>query len=301
MSLPQFYSGKCTVLIILIVLLSACADKDLDIFRQVPIQMARVTQTDSYSQTFIIDSPAIREAQGAERDKALDEKMDNIFIHMIGAKNWQHLKNLYGISSLRNELISRRIHIDGLISFTIYLDPLDLDFIIIEGSGRYFAVRDETEAILMSGDFIIPPQRYAIKALKSGCLPLDSKLYITRIPGKTTYYKDTLVRYDLIIDTSNARRKAYSIDYSTPHSGYIDMNGDGEYDADVELFASLKLNDRYHQAKLFDIQGLQFIKQNYRISQEAKLNTALAKKEDQHRQCVIHRSDETTQTGEEVQ
>lgn len=295
--LPHFHPGKLSVVIAIIILITGCGDKGLDFLRQVPIQMARVTQTDSYSQTFIINSPAIREKEGAERDYALDEKMDNIFTHMIGAKNWQHLKDLYGISSLRNELIARRIHIDGMISFTIYLDPIDFDYIVLEGSGRYFAIRDETEAILMSGDFSIPPQRYAIEALKTGCVPMDAKLYTTRIPGKTTYYKDKLIRYDLIIDTLNASKDAYSIDYSSTHLGYMDMNGDGEYDAENEVFAILKLNETYQQAKLFDIQGLQFIRQNYRISPEAKLNAAYSRRVDQQRQCVKHRPVDVAVSG----
>lgn len=283
------------VLVAITFIVTACASEKLEIWRQIPIQMTRVSQTESFTQTFLLKAPSIQEKEISARDKALDERMDNIFTNMAGAKNWQLLKNLYGISSVRNELMNGDIHMDGLFNFNVYLDPTDFDYLVLEGSGRFFAIRDKTDAILMSGDFHMPPQRYSIAFMSEGCLPLDIKLYITRIPGRTTYYKDIMVRYDLIIDTSNAADTAYAIDYASDHFAFLDLNHDGKFDPQEELFASLKMNGLHRQAKLFDIRGLLFVKQNYDISAEAKLATAISGKKE--RRCVKDTPFTPSETG----
>lgn len=286
-SIPLLRISMGFVLAAIVLSLSACASESLKIWRQVPVQMARISQTESYKQRFLISTPDIEKKAGIEQDQALDQRMDNIFSELAGPKNWQHLKNMYGIVSVRNELLAGRIHMDGLINFNVYLDPTDLDYVVVEGSGRYFAIRDETDAILMSGDFHIPPQRYVIASLSSGCLPLDIKMYITRIPGKTTYYKDITVRYNLLIDTSNAETNAFSLDYTKDHYAFLDLDDNGKINGDRELIAALKLNGQYHQAKLFDIRGLSFIRDNYIISKEAELATAVSSKKSE-RECIEH-------------
>ena len=279
-------------------LLISCADNSLEFWRQVPIQIARVTQTESYKQTFRIETPLTKNMKNPEKDHKLDERMDKIFTSLIGPRNWQYLKNLYGVSDIRDELIKGKIHMDGLINFVVYLDPTDLDYIVIEGSGRYFAIRDKTSAILMSGDFYIPPQRNFIGSLDnssknsptngliSGCIPLDIKIYTTRIPGKTTYYKDVKVRYELNIDTTNKEHNAYSINYEKNHSAYLDIDNDGSFDKDRDFIASLEMKSRYQQVKLFDLSGMAFIKKNYRIAQYVKLKNMAASKIEQKRQCI---------------
>ena len=275
------------MLLVLLFLLTSCASNTAEIWRQVPIQMARVTQTESYSQTFLISTSEIkREEDRAEKDKLLDARMDRIFTTMIGTGNWQHLKNLYGISSIRNELMNRQIHMDGLLNFVVYLDPNDIRYIVIEGTGRYFAIRDATDAILMSGDFHITPQRYSLKSLERGCIPLDINLYISQIPGKTTYYKEMNVRYNLLINKVKKSKNAYTINYDRDHLAYLDMNNDDIYDPDDELIAAMKLNSRYQHVKLFDLSGLLFVKKDYRISEQAELEATIVGKQQQERQCV---------------
>ncbi|HEC19021.1 MAG TPA: hypothetical protein ENI97_06715 [Gammaproteobacteria bacterium] len=269
-------------------LLAACSTKDLEFWRQVPIQMTRVTQTESYTQTFRLNNAFIDRKEQPARDQALDENMDKIFTTMIGAKNWQYLKDLYGISTIRDELIDGKIHMDGLITFNAYIDPTDLKHLVIEGSGRYFAIRDKTDAILMSGNFQIPPQRYRIKTLDRGCIPLDIKLYTTRIPGKTTYFKKTLIHYDLNIDTSNAEYKAYALIYDNPHAAYLDLDNNGIFDPETEHIANLNMTNKYHHVKIFDLRGLNLIKMNYHIDEKARLSSKLEGKKDQQRQCVIY-------------
>jgi len=272
--------------------MSACSnDKSIEFWRQVPIQMVRVSQTDSYTQTFVLgtSTSSSGEELTLEKRQELDERMDRIFITMIGAKNWQHLKNLYGVSAIRDELIDKKVHMEGLINFTAYLDPLDDKHVILEGSGRFFAVRDKTGEMLLSGDSHITPQRYMIDDFKSGCIPLQTSIYTTRIPGKPTFYKEAVIQYDLIIDTGDKDNNTYSVDYRREHKGYIDLDGDNSYSAEHEMFALLKLNGRYSQAKLLDLSGIKFIKKNYNINNAARLDAAKEADKDRQRSCVQHK------------
>lgn len=270
-------------------LLAACANTSpVQIWRQIPIQMTRVSQTDSYSQRFLLDNSKTTTSENltAKQRQHVDARMDDIFSKLIGSRNWQYMKNLYGVSSIRDELLEKRLHMEGLINLTTYLYPDEkLDTVILEGFGRFFAVRDKTNEILLSGDFHIKPQRYKLSDFKSGCIPLDTNIYTTRIPGKPTFYKDTIVRYDLFITSHNKNKKTFSINYENEHPAYIDLNGDNQYDKS-ERFALLKMNARYSQAKLIDLSGLKLVKNDYKISSEAELE---AKKEadiDMQRSCI---------------
>lgn len=270
-------------------LLASCAKQSYEFWRQVPIQLARVSQQESYRQTFTISTPEIKSIRDdTKRNNALDQRMDRIFIHMLGSVNWQYLKNHYGIQSIRNELMNGKIHMEGLINFNVYLDQFvgdDVGHLVIEGSGRFFAIRDKTRAILMSGDFTILPQRYALSELAQGCLPLDIILYTTRIPGETTFYQESVVRYDLIMNLDRKEQDTYSIDYDSRHLAYLDMNEDGIYDAKTELIASMMLNDRHRHVKLFDLSGRHLIKNTYELTAAEESDIA-SDEEDNHRQCV---------------
>ena len=272
--------------------LASCSNTEsVEIWRQIPIQMARVTQTDSYTQTFILDiaDNATNTELSIDARQQLDARMDQIFIKLIGARNWQYLKNLYGVSSIRDELINKRIHMEGLVNFTAYLDPINNRYVIMEGSGRFFAVRNKTGEILLSGDYHIAPQRYKIDDFESGCIPMETNIYTTRIPGKPTYYKDAIIQYDLIINNEDINNNTFSVDYRREHFAYIDLNSDNNYDAS-EIFASLKLKGRHHHAKLLDLSGLSFVKNNYKISDATALEAAKTANIDRQKSCVKDKS-----------
>lgn len=272
--------------IVVILGLSGCSSLK-DFWRQIPVQIARVEQTDSFTQSFLISGSKnpVHHPETPEENRILDERMDIIFINLIGAKNWQHLKNLYGVDIIRKELSNNEIRLEGHINFTGYIDPYNLNFIIIEGFGRYFAIRDLTGTILMSGDLYITPQRYNIEQLKSGCIPLESNVYTTRIPGKPTYYNKALLQYDLLINLNNPNEDTISLDYHNPHYGYIDLNNDNEYTED-ELYAAIKLNSRYHHAKIIDLSGLTFVKKDYKSRAVSKLEAIRDAQSDKARSCV---------------
>ena len=274
-------------LITALLLTAGCGSSRIDIWRVLPIQLGRVTQTESYQQRFIFkeDNNQNLTDLSAEQQAQLDARLDQTFNILLGAKNWQHLKNLYGVDAIRTELFGNAIHIDGLMNFTAYLDPESVDYAIIEGSGRFFTIRENNGEILQSGDFHIEPQRYKLSAIQSGCIPVETTIFTTRIPGKTTYYKNALIQYDLYFKKIKNDKRAFTIDYDRPHPSYIDLNGDGHYDSS-EHFADLIFNGRHHQAKIFDFAGLNFIKDDYRSDARSAAEAKLAAQEDKSRPCI---------------
>ncbi len=274
--------------LICVALLAGCSDTEkLEIWRQIPIQMARATQTDSYKQIFQLDpgNGGSLESISAEARGAFDKRMDLIFTKLIGSRNWQHMKNLYGVNSIREELFARQIHMEGLVSFSTYLDPLDHDYVIMEGSGRFFAVRKKTGIIMMSGDFHVTPQRYRIHKLRKGCIPMEVVTYTTRIPGKPTYYNNTVIHYDLRIKTVGDEKKAFSVDYDSQHEAFLDLNSNDKYETN-ELIGTMQLNGRYSQAKLLDLNGIEFIRKAYDFDDNTLLQAAQAASVDKGKSCV---------------
>lgn len=292
-NLIQF--AACSFIVLTQISCSAIPD-EWQIWRQVPIQMARVSQTESYRQVYLINADSMKNDDKLTENEKLDRRMDQIFIRLIGQKNWQNLKNIYGVHDIRDEVMTGKIRMEGIVNFTAYLDPLDHDYVVMEGSGRFFAIRTVVNTILLSGDYHIPPQRYRINDLKSECIPLDINIYTTRIPGKITYYHGATIRYDLKI--RNYKKNVFSVNYQSDHLGYLDLNSDGSYQSD-ELMASLTMNRSYNHAKLIDLSGLEYVKTQYKDKSKGKakieLEIADLKMESEaangnHRTCVAKNS-----------
>lgn len=291
--------NKTLSLFFISLIVLSCSNNSYEFWRQIPIQLSRVAQQESYEQWFIIPTKKIDDLKGSAKEHALDKRMDEIFTKMLGSVNWQYLKNHYGTHSMRNELIDKEIQMEGLLNFISYLDLVkinddDKKHIVIEGSGRYFAIRDSEKsgdtkgAILMSGDFKILPQRYSIEELDNGCIPLDINLYTTRIPGETTYYKESIVRYDLIMNINQKANKTYSIDYNAHHNAYLDLDNNKKYDAKTELIASMKIKSLHSHVKIFDLSGSKFIKNTYKITTDKETELKRSIKENKNRKCVKH-------------
>ncbi|MFX0211931.1 MAG: hypothetical protein ACFFDT_38505 [Candidatus Hodarchaeota archaeon] len=125
---PKAYSYGWTILIFInltvFFVFSGCR-----LIQIIPIQIARVSQMESYEQTFTflesIPQEGTQDIDFWTRIQEQTRKMDDIFIRLLGPINWQNLKDLYGLRSIRDELISKKIYIQGLINLTVYLDPVD--------------------------------------------------------------------------------------------------------------------------------------------------------------------------------
>lgn len=231
----------------------------------VPVQLARISQTETYIQKFsFLNELENCSYQGvSDLIEAQNIRMDKIFKELLGPMNWQNLKDLYGLDTVRSELIEKKIYLKGLINFTIYINPVRQDLFITEGSGRYFLIREKTSEILLSGDFYIKGDYHSINELNNGSLMLDVQLFVTRVPDRITYYKDVYLKYEIFIDTSMKENQVYSIDYNNRHKVYLMENEDDNTTSDEKMIAELSFGKKGGESKLFDLRGLYFLKKDY--------------------------------------
>ena len=229
----------------------------------VPIQLSRIHQTETYVQKLsFLDNFSVESiVDPDQRMSAQTLKMDKIFKQLLGNKNWQNLKDSYGFGNLRNELLENNIYIQGLVNLSIYPDAFDSDYFSVEGTGRFFLIRNKTGAILLVGDYTISNRAYSISDLEKGYLIFDVKLIISRIPGKVTYYHETPLKYKVYIDNSLGENGVYSIDYRKKHPAYLAE--DDEILSKANFFANLIFKAPKRTTKLFDFRGINFIRRDY--------------------------------------
>ncbi|MGH8497767.1 MAG: hypothetical protein ACRERV_03010 [Methylococcales bacterium] len=194
----------------------------------IPIQNARVFQTEFYRQYFDVD-PAPGSCIPDElyphcERRALDRATDDLFNEMIGKRNWELLTGRHSLGNIRKELREKKVYIEGVLNFSAYLDPFNHGTIWIDGSGRYFLLREKTEEILLYGDFYVPLEKHPLSDLDNGSMTLGVRLFIT-LPGETSVFQNTNentnVRYRVYFDTGAKDHKVYSLDYTKAHDVYL--------------------------------------------------------------------------------
>lgn len=258
MSLPRLAS-----LLLLLMWLPACT-----FTKVVPIQMARVPQTETYVQTF--DLSAYRDAprwlfadSAAQRHRSKDAFMDAVFTQLVGRRNWQNLKDIYTFESLQQEVESADIYVTGTLIFVVYLHPVKQDQAVLEGSGRYSIVRKKNKEILLSGDFRIKPALTPIADLYSGSLWIDTVFYVTRIPRQTTYYWEAPFTIELFVDNRFRDDGLFAIDYSRAHNVYL-THPDGRGDKERIGIGQFTFDETANAAKFIDIRMMKFLEDDYK-------------------------------------
>jgi len=245
-------------LINLAVLLTGCA-----ITQVVPIQISRIHQTEVYVQKFsFLDDPTANLIVSQEQRRQTQTlKTDKVFKLILGKENWQKLKDLYGLGNLRNELLEKMIYIQGIANLSIYPDSFDSDYFSVEGSGRFFLIREKTGAILLEGNYIINDQVYSIADMKKGYVILDVISFVSRIPGQLTYYHEAPLKYKVYIDNSLGQNGVYSIDYRKNHLAYLAENDESLSKSNNFAYIIFKAPKR--ATKLLDFRGINFIRRDY--------------------------------------
>lgn len=237
--------------------------------RVVPIQMARISQVEVYEQTFQFTEaswPPTRD-QSLEQLRRVNAQMDSYLRFMVGPENWQTLKDRYGMSTMREELLNRELRIRGYLQAVISLNPYRDDRFHFEGTGRFFLVRERTGEILLNGDFHLIPKLHPVDQLKAGYIDVDVRQIITRIPGESTHLHDTTVRYRIRIDTSRAHKDVYAIDYRAAHPVYLIEDPAHERTEDAALIGHLYFDEQLAGAKLIDLRGRELLRDDYRRPQ----------------------------------
>lgn len=248
-------------ILICVFIFSSCS-----LLEVVPIQMARVTQTEYYEQYFtFLEAPSTqleeKKNQSQSDEQSEFRKIDQVFNKLLGDKNWQNIKNLYGVGQFRNELVEHQIFIQGIINFVIYVDPSEQDLFFIEGMGSYYIIRKKTQAILLSGDFYIPLRQKSLYELEKGELIVDVELYVTRVPQQITYLKQIGLKYKIYLNKDLIKHEIFSIDYSAEHEVYLTDRTSLPSNA---LIAYLKFPQNNRLVKLIDMRGRKFLTKDYR-------------------------------------
>lgn len=281
------------VTLLFISLLSSCSGKGNPVTRVVsdftsviPIQMARISHTETYTQKFDITS-FLENTSSSDKEKnaKIDEHMDDVFISLLGGKNWQYLKDLYGSESIREEMKNGGVYVEGLINSTIYLVPNinTPDKFVMEGFGRWFVIRKTNKQILLSGDSLIRPKEINISDLSVNDTPdssgndtpgssendtqnvlekkkirLDIDFFVTRIPRRPSYYQKSHLAIDIEINASKINKGVFSTNYDAFHKMYlIDKKGKETKIADLKF---KKPSSKY---KLIDMRGINLIENDY--------------------------------------
>jgi hypothetical protein len=250
-----------------LVISTACTSLEL-----VPIQMSRVGQLEVYEQTFRfeVDEDDCRAADGAteatgdwQRQRCLNRRIDADLGQLVGARNWQALKDLYGFGTMREELLTGDLVIRGYLSALIYLDPRDTERFHFDAVGRFFLLRGGTGEILLNGDFHTLPRIYAIADLDEGFIEVDIQQLITRIPGQHTFLQESTVRYRIHIDRRRQGKDIYAIDYGRAHEVFLVRDPDRPHTSELRAIGALHFRDRPETSKLLDLRGRGFLRQDY--------------------------------------
>ena len=269
-------NSKIILLCVLPAFLSICAACSLT--RVVPIQIARVSQTELYTQKFSLtktkaNSPPPDTNSHHLKDKIQEQnkQVDRIFTNLLGPTNWQNLKDHYGVKELRDELFDNEMEIKGFMNFSIYIDPIKQNEFLVEGTGRYFLIR-KNGSIILSGDSLVPLERHKFSEIDNGFVLINVEIYISRVPKLTTYYSKSWIKYKIYFDTSMKKDRVYSIDYNNKkHEVHLctkstkeeceDKNG--KTLSNYELLANLILHDA-GKAKLWDFRGIEILRDDYK-------------------------------------
>lgn len=231
----------------------------------VPLQMVRVTQTEAFTQTF--DALRLNAPVVASNDRpAFTEQnrlIDDTFTRMLGAKNFQQVKDRYGLGGVRDELLQGMITSQGHLTFTIYINPRDHTKFVLEGSGRFFIVREATKEIMLSGDFSIPIQDHALDELVKGKIPITVYLFTSNIGRGSTYFHKAPLIYNVGVEQLKNTPDAYVLKRGKyAHEVHLIDEGNPGMEYAVKL-GNFHVEDDPNQAKIIDLRGLKLVRNDY--------------------------------------
>ena len=228
-----------------------------------PITMGRVVQLETFTHTYYFGKA---KSAGGSSDSNVNQRIERTFMGLLGKANWQTIKDLYGFRDIRDELVAKSIYVKGVAQFYLSIDPYDHQQFLLEGTGKYFLIREKSEktgVILLSGDFIVPTTTYKIADLDNGLLSINVILYTTRIPGEVTHYNEAVVKYQIKIDTSKKDDSTYRIDYLAIHDVHL-LRSKNDLVTDDNKFGELIFdNSEQGSKKLLDLRGIKFLRSDY--------------------------------------
>lgn len=241
----RLFSPKLVLAIgLLPLLISACG-----LIPRLPIQTARVVQTEQYEQFFTIPSG------GGETSCNDDSRnyLSGMFPRLIGPENWANLSVVFARPSICDEMAAEKISILGNMNAIVYLVPGTVDEFVLEGSGHYYLIRQADRSIMMGGDFQILPDKHSVADMRRGSLDIDIQLITTMIGGVTTYMHDADLSYRIFIDLDRQEDDVYAIDYTRRHQAFL-----GE-----DMISEIVFSAGERPNKLIDFRGVELLQTDY--------------------------------------
>jgi hypothetical protein len=217
--------------------------------RLVAIQTARVPQIEFYKQWYDFNNA----------DQALA-----VLKKIVGSENWKVYNEHLLIGSVIEDFLNKKIEVQGCLIFTISLVPTNQDSFFVEGMGRYYVVRKTTNEIILSADYHIKNNRYALRDLETGILAIDFDQYVIQhfAPDKLSYYYDASLSFRIRLNTALAYKSIYSIDYGSKHELVFNKQTIGY----LEFDKSTPSKD-----KIIDLRSIDLIVNDYeKIMKEGK-------------------------------
>lgn len=209
--------------------------------RIMPVQMARVTQIDTYEHWYEF------------KDEA---HADKVFRIIMGQKNWESFIQYCGrIGEVLQDLQRREIQVQGTIIMTLSLVPTDHEKFIIEGFGQYYVVRKTTNEIMFSATYYILDNIHSLKELQTtNCIEVETKQYLIRhfAAEKPHYFHDTPLRFRFY--TRLLQDRVYTLDYDRKHELVIGN----------EAVGYLQFHRSRYGDKVIDMRGISYLKNDYK-------------------------------------
>ena len=208
--------------------------------RVVPIQVARVTQIETYEQTYNLEN---------------ETQIAKVLEKLVGEKNWKILIDYLGSSEYIQELKSQDIAVKGNFISSMTLDPQNHNMFLFEGFGRYYVVRKTTKEVLFSADFRILENTHSVDDFKSkGFVGVDIQQFMIRhfpTDSEKNYFHE--IPFHMKVAVTSPQEGVYSVDYTKPHELIIDGKTIGH------LHFPKKLSNK----KLIDMRGIGFLRNDY--------------------------------------
>ncbi len=165
---------------------------------------------------------------------------------------------------MRQELIDHEIELSGNMIFVSYLDPVDLENIIVEGHGRYYLIRKKDNEILLSGDFDVVSDPYVLNDSKrADYIIANAEIYVTRIPNQITHIHKASLKYKIYLKTNFKTKGIFAIDYHRNHEVFMPSSISGNALDEKDKIAIMTFNSPDGDRKIIDTRGMNFLHKGY--------------------------------------
>lgn len=211
--------------------------------RIAPVQSARVVQTESFRQRFVIENVV---------------RAERVFRSVLGPENYDALKPDEWVPYVE-KLLAGSVEARGEGTLVISIMPQRHDQFFFEGWGHYSVADRESKQILFSGEFtVVDDGPHSMTEFQRGYLDTRVRQSLVRhfaLHRPTFIHESELV---LRVHIKRIDQDLYILDYGTGHEVGI-VNDVGR----VEVIGCAEFDDQRDGRKLIDLRGIDFLRDDY--------------------------------------